>query len=147
ALLVSASGAPTGELPPSQQARVEEIVERWSRVDASEPPPAAVLLGLDPTAKLLVAQAVSARFERELYRIGIDPLPTSLGEIAGLARLWQRETALMSLTLYVDAQVDGATPDQLAALDRFVTRAIRSDSFLFVGSREPLARAGFPRQL
>ena len=141
ALLVSNGGSAAGELPPSQQAKVDQIVERWSRANPAEPPPAAILLGLDTPAKLLVAQAVSQRLERKLYRIGADALPLALSEIDNLARLWQRETALLPLMLYIDAQADGVTAEHLAALDRFVARAIQSDSFLFVGSREPLARS------
>lgn len=145
-LLILTAGASPDSLPPSQQAKVEEIVERWSRANLSEPPPAALLLGVDIAAKLLVAQAVSSRFDRSLYRIGADALPVQAGEIENLARLWQREAALLPLTLYIDAQSESMSPDSLAALDRFVTRAIRSDSFLFIGSREPLARSGFHSQ-
>lgn len=145
-LLMTAAGTSPGALPLSQQAKVDEIVARWREPTLAETPPAAILLGLDSGAKLLVAQAVCERMERTLYRIGADALPLAIGEIENLARVWQRETALLPLTLYIDAQADGASADHLAALDRFVMRAIRCDGFFFVGTREPLARAGFYSQ-
>jgi len=111
-----------------------------------EHPLAMVLLGVDSTAKLLVAQAVSAQLDRALFRIGLDALPSQVSEIENLSRVWQREATLLPIALYIDAQADGASPSSLAALNRFVTRAIRSERILFIGTREPLARAAFHSQ-
>lgn len=146
ALLLSPAAGAADELPPSQQAKADEIVARWSRTNGSATPPAAILLGVDAPAKMLVAQAVSRRFQRDLYHIGSDALPAQLAEVESLARLWQREAALLPLMLYVDAQSDSGSPESRSAVDRFVSRAIRSDSLIFIGSREPLARASFPGQ-
>lgn len=130
-------------LPTSQQQRADEILERWRHTTAAEPPPAAILLGTDPGAKVLVAQEVSRQLERRLYRLGVDSLPTQAAELDNLARLWQREAAMLALALFIDAQADGASPEAAAAVDRFISRVARSDSFIFIGSREPLARMSF----
>ncbi len=145
-LVLYPAASVSGALPASQQAKVDEIVERWSSVNPAEPPPAALLLGVDTAAKLIVAQAVTARVDRTMYRLSLDALPSQPSEIENLARLWQRESALLPLTLFIDAQADGVSPEHQTALDRFVARAIRSDSLLFIGSREPLARSSFPSQ-
>jgi hypothetical protein len=141
-LMLSAAGSFAGALPPSQQTKVEEIVEGWPSANLAEPP-VALLLGVDVPAKLAVAQAVSARLSRTMYRLSLDALPSQLSEIDNLARLWQRESALMPLSLFIDAQTESGSPEHQIALDRFVARAVRSDSFVFVGSREPLARSSF----
>jgi len=143
-LLMTPAGPAQGALPPSQQAKADEIVARWTQTSPTETSPAAILLGIDSAAKILVAQAVCERMERKLYQIGVDALPLQPAEIENLARIWQRESALLPLTLYLDAQTDGGSADHLAALARFASRAVRSDGFVFVGSREPLARGGFP---
>ena len=79
--------------------------------------PVAQLLGTDPASKLLVAQALAAVLNRDLYRV-VDRLATQPTELETLVRLWQRESRLLPLLLYVDAQsADGAAPDAYAALD------------------------------
>jgi len=101
-----------------------------------------VLLGTHPDAKLLVAQHAAEALGRRLYVLGVDALPSRSAEIETLARLWQRESALLPLALYVDTQTDGTAPGAASALDRFVSRAVQSQSVIFAGSREPLARLG-----
>lgn len=142
-LVLHVAGPGAGALPPSQKANAVEIVERWSSGNPAEPSPVALLLGVDLPAKLIVAQSASARLDRTMYRLGLDALPSQLAEIDNLARLWQRESALLPLTLFIDAQTESGSPEHQTALDRFVARAVRSDSFIFIGSREPLTRSSF----
>lgn len=146
-LLISPEPGQADELPASQKATADAICARWLRTNGSALPPAAVLLGVDPAAKMLVAQAVAVRFQRYVYRIGVDALPAQIADIETLARLWQREAALVPLMLYLDTQNDKGAPESHPALDRFVSRAIRSDSMIFIGTREPLASASFPCQV
>lgn len=129
-----------GALPPSQAASVAAVRERWSLAPKGEPPPAAILLGPDIEAKLLVAAMLAGQLDRQLFRIGVDSFPASIEAIDDLARLWQRESALLPLALYVDAQTDSSGVDAGLALDRFATRVAHSNSPLLIGLREPLGR-------
>ncbi|MFX8945945.1 hypothetical protein ABTN08_20090, partial [Acinetobacter baumannii] len=55
-------------------------------------------------------------------------------EVENLARLWQRESMLLPLALYIDAEnVDAASPDQAGALQWLLSRDI---GLVFVGQRE-----------
>lgn len=143
AVLATPVDPPPDELPPSQAGRVAAIAELWRSANAAENAPAAMLLGSDRQSKLLVAAAAARQLDRTLYRLDSEALPSNLADVESLARLWQREAALLPLALYVDAQESGNQESQLA-LDRFLFRARRSDGFVFVGSREPLARVSFP---
>jgi hypothetical protein len=127
------SGAPLGEPPPSQRALVEEIVRRWRQ--ASDPVmPLIQLLGPDGSSKQLVAAHAAAEVGRRLYRVPAELLPASVPDIETMARLWQRESLLLPLALYLDAQdIDGSD----APLRRFLAR---SDGFFFLGTREPWSR-------
>jgi hypothetical protein len=141
-LLRRVSSRAGATLPASQNAQAEGILARWSDAPAEEPPAASVLLGPYADCKILVAQQAASALGRELFTLEADALPQLPAEIESLARLWQRESALMPLALYVDAQTDGMTASMSGALDRFVTQAVQSEGVIFVGSREPLAHLG-----
>jgi hypothetical protein len=144
ALLISqVDGAGGAELPPSQRAKADHILSQWEQTGTHQTPPVAVMLGTDASAKLLVAQHVADTLQRQLYRVGIDALPAPHADTEWLGRLWQRESALLPLALYLDAHVEGAPPEAHVALDRFISRAVRSNSIMMLGSREPLARMSF----
>jgi len=138
---------PTGTLPASQQAAADQIAERWADADLARPAPVAVLTGADREAKTLVAAAAAAKVERKLHLIGAEGLLTNPAELDRLARLWQRESALLPIVLYVDTEGSGYTADRDAAVSRFVGQAARSDGFVFLGTREPWAPAGFEPML
>jgi ATPase family associated with various cellular activities (AAA) len=143
ALILRPVGRRVGaSLSRSQEAISEFVLSRWKNVAPHEAPPVAVLLGTHSDAKLLVAQHAAEAMGRQLYVLGMDGLPSAASEIELLARLWQRESALLPLALYVDTQTDGAGPDAATACDRFISRAVQSESVIFAGSREPLARLG-----
>jgi len=136
-------GGDDAPLPPSQQEQAERIVERWGGAELSAPAPVAVLIGPDGEAKRLVAQAVTATLDRKLHVIAAEGLPTTAPELDRLARIWQREAALLPIALYVDAEGVGYTAERDASVSRFIAQAARSDGFVFLGTREPWAPAGF----
>lgn len=133
-------GAP---LPASQQAAADQVAERWTAADLAAPAPVAVLIGPDREAKKLVAAAAAARLDRKLHVIAAEGLPTGPADLDRLARLWQREAALLPIALYIDAEGTGYASERDAAVSRFVSQAARSDGFIFLGSREPWEPAGF----
>jgi hypothetical protein len=133
---------PSGTLPPSQQALANDIAERWERVEGQAP--VAVLVGPDEGAQRQVAGAAAQLLARRLYRLSAAALPTDQTERDRIARLWQREAALLPVALYVDTHEEEGAPEARGGLSRFFGAASRSDSFLFVAAREPVATTGFP---
>ena len=129
-------------LPASQQATVHSIVNTLT--SARKPVGPVVLLGRDRESKRQVAGAVASALGIHFYRLPADVLPTHVGELENLARLWQRDSLLLPLALYVDAHdVDkgNGADGSLGRLTRFV---LRSGGLVFVDSRDG-ASASFDR--
>jgi len=140
------AGLVSGDLlPASQQAVADQIVQQWQRAPANISLPVVQLLGPDSISKQLVATRVATELGLQIYKLSAESLPAQFGELETLARLWQRESALLPLALYLDAQeVDGETLEHGAPLGRFLSRA---DGVIFLGVREnwtSLSRANFP---
>ena len=137
-------GVPPGDvtaLAPSQLDVMNEVLWHWQHTPVSAGLPVAQLLGTDPASKLLVAQALAAVLNRDLYRVGVDRLAAQAADLETLVRLWQREGRLLPLLLYVDAQsADGAAPDAYAALDRFLGRTADIGGAILLGVRDALPR-------
>jgi hypothetical protein len=126
-------------LAPSQAAAVEIVLRRLNQSSLSLPLSPVQLLGADSISKHLVAQETAARLGRRLYRLPVELLPTASADVEMLARLWQRESLLLPLALYLDAQeLDGAAPpERFGPLNRFLTR---SNGVFFIGTRELMPR-------
>jgi ATPase family associated with various cellular activities (AAA)/Winged helix domain, variant len=125
-------------LPPSQQAVVEQIVQYWQHTPVNTPIPIIQLLGPDPVSKQLIAAHTAATIGRHLYQLTAESLPIHVNDLETLARLWQRESLLLPLALFLDAQeVDGMTSEHSTLLQRFLARA---DGVIFLGTHESLSR-------
>jgi hypothetical protein len=127
------------ELAPSQKDTAEEILRGWQRTAENAPLPVVQLLGPDPASKQLVAQDAAAKLNRRLYRLPVSLLPAAPADLETLARLWQRESRLLPLALYLDAEELDGTAERVAALSRFLAR---SDGVFFLGLREILPGLG-----
>ena len=141
ATLVNApSGAAAAALAPSQQAVADDVLARLRGAAQDAAVPAVQLLGTDPASKQAVARQVCAAIDRQLYRMTLESLPTQRAEIETLARLWQRESVLLPVALYLDAESleSSAAPEAGAALQAFVSR---EPGLLFVGLREAASPA------
>jgi hypothetical protein len=104
------------------------------------PLPAVQLVGTDPLSKQLVAYHSATRLNRRLHRLNTEVLPLAPPELEMLARLWERESRLLPLVLYLDAEDLGATEmERSGALSRFLSR---SEGLFFVGIREFTPRLG-----
>ncbi|MEA5621541.1 ATP-binding protein [Nostoc sp. UHCC 0251] len=124
------------KLPPSQQTVVETIIQQLQHTHRGQRLPVIQLVGADSLSKQLVAQQVAAQLERYVYRLPVELLPTQAGELETIARLWHRESLLLPLALYLDAQeVDGKpnTEGQALPLHRFMNR---SGGLLFLSTHE-----------
>jgi hypothetical protein len=124
-------------LPASQQATAKSVVSTLTT--ARDPIGPVVLLGRDRESKRLVAGTVAAILGIHCYRLPADLLPAQVGELETLARLWQRDSLLLPLALYVDAHdVDKGTGTDgvLGRLTRFV---LRTGGLVVVDSRDGAA--------
>jgi SpoVK/Ycf46/Vps4 family AAA+-type ATPase len=136
-LLVPFDAAVDGEaLPPSQQEAVALTVRYLTQAPHIGPPPVIQLLGPDPTSKQLVAQAAAEALDLLLYRMPVGLLPAQVSDLETVARLWERESILLPLALYLDAHEanTGDRPEEQAPpLHRFLGR---SHGLFFLGTRE-----------
>jgi hypothetical protein len=139
--------APAGEsdlLSPSQQAVVDAILWQWRRPSTGGLP-VAQLLGSDADSKQLIAQATATALRRQLYRLNPEALLGQAIELEAVTRLWQRESQLLPLALYVDLQSgEGAPAEANASLTRFLARATVANSVVLVGVRDALPRLPMP---
>lgn len=125
-------------LPPSQQAVADQLLDGLRHAPPGEPLPVVQLLGSDSVSKQAIAQTIAAAFGAQAYRLSAELLPAAVAEQETLSRLWQRESQLLPLALYLDA-ADVERGDATAALvKRFLARA---GGLTFVDAREPWAGA------
>ncbi|HVF66435.1 MAG TPA: ATP-binding protein [Pyrinomonadaceae bacterium] len=129
------------ELPRSQREQVEQVMRSVGGASASERLPVVQLLGPDSPSKRLVAWHAAAALGLNLYRMPVRLLPAQAVELETLARLWQRQSLLLPVSLYIDAH--DASPAQPSEgqsetnapppLNRFLTR---SDGVFFLDTRD-----------
>ena len=131
--MMTAIAIPEGGLPVSQRATATAVLEGWARSADLGPAPVVQLLGPDPATKLTVAADAAGRLGRMLYRLPAGLLPPNAADLETLARLWSRESLLLPLALYLDAQA----ADEEAGAGRAVGRFLAGSSGLFLlGTRE-----------
>lgn len=107
-------------LPPSQQQSFDTIIDhlRNFRENENENLPIIELLGHDSASKRSIAAGVSSALGLQLQTINLTALPNDIGDVESFTRLWQRESWLMPLALYID--VDTATNSEQSLLKRFL---------------------------
>jgi len=121
-------------LSESQQSVVDKIFQRLSQSATQSVLPVMQLVGADKSSRLAVSQAVSAVVHRRLYRVATEWLPTQTAEVELLARLWQRESLLLPVALYVEAEDSPALSAEVSvALRRFLSREL---GVVFIGVNE-----------
>jgi hypothetical protein len=140
-LLNSLPPLAANDLPPSQQASFETIIRGLKPAGNDPRLPVIQLLGADNASKQQVAAAVAQRFNLDLLRWPAELLSGSAAEVEALARLWQRESILLPLALYLDASelANSSSEGQNSALARFLARI---GGFIFLDTREPQAALG-----
>jgi hypothetical protein len=122
-------------LPPSQAAAVAQMVGHVQHRIPNGVPLVVQLLGSDRLSQQLVAQRGAAELGLHLYRLPAELLPTDPGQLERIARLWQRESILLPVALYLDAhEADGeAAGGQTPSVQRFLAR---SQGIFFLATRE-----------
>ena len=135
-------GPPPLPLPRSQQ-QAADAVTTALRLCAGRPGPALVqLVGPDAASARLVAQHAARSAGLHLYRLPAEALPQAPEELDTLCRLWERESLLVPVLLFVDAHggqapsADGRTgAGTPVGLARLLTR---NQSAMLACCREPL---------
>lgn len=107
-------------LPPSQQEIADAILRDIERSGSGSRPPLLELTGIDSASKRFIARSVSDTLHLELFRLPAETLPLNAAELETLARLWQRETLLKPVALYLDANELSTETQSVAALHRFI---------------------------
>lgn len=120
-------------VPPSQARLADDIVDTVRRSNDAARLPAVQLSGADVQSKLIVARHAAGQLGLLLYRMPAEALPSSAADHETFVRLWQRESALMPIALYVDAsQIDRAQPQ--GSVQRLIGSRM---GLVFIDAREP----------
>jgi hypothetical protein len=128
-----------GGPPPSQAALVDRVVWELAQTTPAERLPVVQLLGADPPSKQLLAWRAADALGLRLYRLPSELLPAEAAELERLTRLWQRETVLVPIALYLDADAEGLHERQTLPVTRFLAR---SSGVVFLDTREVLPTYG-----
>jgi hypothetical protein len=127
-------------LPPSQARVADTLAGQLQRAQDGALLPVLQLLGGDSEAKRMVASAAASRLGLTLYRLPADALPQQTGDLETFVRLWQRESMLLPIALYLDAaQLDRVNSPHASALQRLLTRGM---GVTFFDTREPWPELG-----
>jgi hypothetical protein len=131
-------------LPPSQEEIVKKVTDHLQRLPSKQHANAIQLVGVDPLSKQLIAQKIASTLDISLINLPVELLPSQPSELEEFARLWQRETSLLPIAGYIDAQQSdnliktehgthaaGFSLQRMLSLSRGIfflgTREIRSD--------------------
>ncbi|HNB53952.1 MAG TPA: ATP-binding protein, partial [Anaerolineales bacterium] len=127
------------DLPPSQ-AEISQKIQAAFHVAPVGRPPFIQLVGADAISKQLVAWHAASQLDLNLFRLPAESLPHQIGELENLARLWERESNLLPLALFLDAQeteeksdAERAFAGEATPLRRFLSR---SRGAFFLSTRE-----------
>lgn len=124
----------TGDLPPSQQQQVDTIAHTIST--NCHGLLVINLLGIDSASKQAIVMRSAQAVGLTVYRLPAEVLPNAWGELETFARLYHRESYLLPIALYLDAQ---DCDKELPAINHLLTRLT---GFVFLDSRETWPRAG-----
>jgi AAA+ superfamily predicted ATPase len=119
---------PGQSLPLSQQKTADHIADYLRVPMGSYQTRSVQLQGKDSESKRLVAARVCAMLGLNAYVLPVGQLPESSGDLELFIRLWQRESLLMPLALYIDAT--DINPTERQSLTRFVQRFFQGNNCL-----------------
>ncbi len=121
-------------LPTSQQTVADAIAARLRASAGARRLPVFQLIGNDSASKMMVAQRAVTTLGLTLYRLSADVIPLSTNDHEAFLRLWERETALLPVGLYLDASQADRSTAQAGAAVRLITRGT---SVVIMDMREP----------
>jgi hypothetical protein len=119
-------------LPPSQQKLVDQALASLNQTSL----PLIQLVGIDSISKHLIARQIAARCGIQLYSIVASLIPAAARDLEDFARLWQRESLLLPLALYLDAS-DLESESPSAELPQRIRQFLyRSGGLFFLDTRD-----------
>ena len=122
------------DLPPSQQLIVEQAERYLQQISPRQRTPIIQLLGTDIASKRLVAWHIATRLGLRVYRMPLNLIPNHTTDLENLIRLWQRESLLIPIALYIDAyETDEDSEGPASLLSRFL---VRSAGLFFLDTRD-----------
>jgi hypothetical protein len=119
----------------AQQRTVTDVVHRLQMANAQSQLPLVQLLGGDAQSQQQVVSQVAQQLGLQPYRLPLALLPKEAGKLDTFLRLWQRETVLSPVTLYIAAHDLDTEPPEVATrswLTQFLTRC---QSLGFIGTQ------------
>lgn len=130
--------APCEALPilaASQHRQIDELLGVLRAAhDGATSLPILQLLGRDRGSRFAVAAHTCDALGRRLYRLPLESLPTQRSEIETFARLWHRESLLLPVALYIEADgLDAVGNDVVAALHTLLGHPF---GLVFIGLRD-----------
>lgn len=126
------------KLPSSQRLVVDSIVENLKRFIPTQNFPVVQLVGADNLTKRLVAAHTATALGLHIYRLPARLLPGQAAELELLARLWERESFLLPVCLYLDAH-DTESSSEGQAPPPFNRFLARSNGIFFLATRERIS--------
>ncbi len=128
-------------LSKGEQESLAKVLERLRLAASNSSVPVVQLVGADSWTRAAVAQQVAASLNRKLYRLAVEALPVQPPDLELVARLWQRETMLLGVALYIDIEgAEEAPSELLTGLARFLSQPL---GLVMAGVREtPLRLSG-----
>lgn len=113
--------SPGMELPFSHQVKAQHILHFFQAKTTQYPLPVVCLTGDEKYAKSEIAVRTAREMGFNLYRMPASAVPTSQKEINELARLWNRETALITAALLLDcSSIDNHDRNRLSNINAFI---------------------------
>ncbi len=138
--LLLAPAPDRGALPPSQARVADTLVGHLHRAKEGALLPVFQLLGADSEAKRMIAYEVASHLGLTLHRLPAEALPQQTGDLETFVRLWQRESMLLPIALYIDAaRLDRGASGHASALQRLLSRGM---GVTFFDAREPWSELG-----
>ena len=122
------------QLSPSQEEQVSDILARLRNAASKERVPVIQLIGAEHATREQIAQAICQQLGRNLYRLRLEAIPSAQTEVETLGRLWQRESILLPVALYIEAEelAEAASPLR-ANLRHFLAQEV---GVVVIGVRE-----------
>ncbi len=125
---------PSGALVPSHQTIADQMAAVWSQNTSGGQLPAIQIAGDDLIAKRSVTTAACAALGMKLYNIAASLLPVSAPDLDAMARLWEREAALSSCALLIEA--DGLELNDAARMNAVAWLTDHIEGAVIISVRE-----------
>jgi hypothetical protein len=132
-------------LPASQQEVAATVTAFLHQAPAGQLSPVVQLVGSDSASNQLIANHVAQQIGLHLFRLPAEQLPRESADLLTLSRLWERESMLLPIAMYLDIDADDRTSGEHAERDiRSAVRRFldRTNGIFFVGSRDVMSQLG-----